>query len=91
MPLLIALWINQCMTVAGLDLNLKILKSDGSCPGAVQVINWLKGVFDALDKKYVCVTLLSLCVNTFLKAANIRSLAYSEFCSKCMANVPEDA
>jgi hypothetical protein len=36
-----------------LDLGLKILKSDKTCPGAAQMIDWLKGVFDALDKKYV--------------------------------------
>jgi hypothetical protein len=36
-----------------LDLSLKILKSDKTCPGAAQMIDWLKGVFDALDKKYV--------------------------------------
>ena len=37
------------------DLNLKILKEDDSCPGASQVINWIKACFDALDKKYVCI------------------------------------
>ena len=35
------------------DLNLKILRDDSSCPGACQVIRWVKGCFDALDKKYV--------------------------------------
>jgi hypothetical protein len=35
------------------DLNLKILRDDSSCPGASQVIKWVKGCFDALDKKYV--------------------------------------
>ena len=37
------------------DLNLKILRDDSSCPGACQVIRWVKGCFDALDKKYVSV------------------------------------
>ena len=36
-----------------LDLNLKILRDDSACPGACQVIKWVKGCFDALDKKYV--------------------------------------
>ncbi|XP_073247203.1 HORMA domain-containing protein 1-like [Porites lutea] len=35
------------------DLNLKILKDDSTCPGACQVIQWIKGCFDALDKKYL--------------------------------------
>ncbi|XP_032220667.2 uncharacterized protein LOC5519805 isoform X2 [Nematostella vectensis] len=35
------------------DLNLKILKDDSACPGACQVIQWIKGCFDALDKKYL--------------------------------------
>lgn len=35
------------------DLNLKILRDDSSCPGACSVIKWMKGCFDALDKKYV--------------------------------------
>ena len=34
-------------------LNLKILKNDKSCPSAVQMVDWLKGVFDAIDKKYL--------------------------------------
>ena len=37
-----------------LDLSLKILRDDSACPGACQVIQWVKGCFDALDKKYVC-------------------------------------
>ncbi|XP_065910178.1 HORMA domain-containing protein 1-like [Dysidea avara] len=35
------------------DLNLKILRDDSACPGACQVIQWVKGCFDALDKKYL--------------------------------------
>ena len=35
------------------DLTLKVLKDESSCPGACQVIKWVKGCFDALDKKYV--------------------------------------
>ena len=38
-----------------LDLNLKILRDDSACPGACQVIKWVKGCFDALDKKYVSI------------------------------------
>ncbi|XP_035827027.1 HORMA domain-containing protein 2 isoform X2 [Aplysia californica] len=35
------------------DLNLKILRNESMCPGACQVIKWVKGCFDALDKKYL--------------------------------------
>ncbi|KAH9519181.1 HORMA domain-containing protein 1 [Bulinus truncatus] len=35
------------------DLNLKVLRDESSCPGACQVIKWVKGCFDALDKKYL--------------------------------------
>lgn len=35
------------------DLSLKILRDESSCPGACQVIKWVKGCFDALDKKYL--------------------------------------
>ena len=35
------------------DLSLKILRDDSACPGACQVIQWVKGCFDALDKKFV--------------------------------------
>ncbi|KAK3103440.1 hypothetical protein FSP39_019260 [Pinctada imbricata] len=37
------------------DLNLKILRDDSTCPGACHVIKWVKGCFDALDKKYIYV------------------------------------
>ncbi|XP_036358603.1 HORMA domain-containing protein 1-like [Octopus sinensis] len=35
------------------ELNLKILREDTSCPGACQVIKWMKACFDAVDKKYL--------------------------------------
>lgn len=35
------------------SLNLKILRDESTCPGACQVIKWVKGCFDALDKKYL--------------------------------------
>lgn len=44
---------HSCYYIAG--LNLKILKDDVSCPGASQVIKWVKGCFDAFDRKYVSV------------------------------------
>lgn len=46
------------------DLNLKILRDDSSCPGACSVIKWMKGCFDALDKKYLRALILGLYVNS---------------------------
>ncbi|XP_076450095.1 uncharacterized protein LOC143286420 [Babylonia areolata] len=45
------------------DLNLKILRDDSSCPGASQVIKWVKGCFDALDKKYLRMLLIGIYVD----------------------------
>lgn len=42
------------------DLNLKILKNDKSCPSAGQMVDWLKGVFDAIDKKYLRLLILGM-------------------------------
>lgn len=42
------------------DLNLKILRDDSACPGACQVIQWVKGCFDALDKKYLRLIVVGL-------------------------------
>ncbi|ELT87711.1 hypothetical protein CAPTEDRAFT_126018, partial [Capitella teleta] len=35
------------------DLSLKILRADSTCGGATTVVKWMKGCFDAIDKKYV--------------------------------------
>ncbi|XP_052260774.1 uncharacterized protein LOC127864923 [Dreissena polymorpha] len=44
-------------------LNLKILKEDKSCPGAIQVIKWIQGCFDAFDKKYLRMLMIGLYVD----------------------------
>ncbi|KAL4222153.1 HORMA domain-containing protein 1 [Mactra antiquata] len=41
-------------------LNLKVLREDASCPGASLVIRWMKGCFDALDKKYLRMLMIGL-------------------------------
>jgi len=41
-------------------LNLKILRNDKTCPFASQMIDWLKGVFDAVDKKYLRMIVLGI-------------------------------
>ncbi|XP_072046719.1 uncharacterized protein [Amphiura filiformis] len=45
------------------DLNLKILRDDSACPGACQVIKWVKGCFDALDKKYLRALVIGIYVD----------------------------
>ncbi|NXM64404.1 HORM2 protein, partial [Illadopsis cleaveri] len=38
------------------DLCLKILREDKSCLGSLQIVKWIQGCFDALEKQYVSVT-----------------------------------
>lgn len=40
---------NRCVE----EVNLKILRDDSSWPDACRVIQWLRGCFDALEKKYL--------------------------------------
>ncbi|NWW70532.1 HORM2 protein, partial [Climacteris rufus] len=42
------------------DLCLKILREDKSCLGSLQIVKWIQGCFDALDKQYVSVFLTFL-------------------------------
>ncbi|KAB0397031.1 hypothetical protein E2I00_018231, partial [Balaenoptera physalus] len=35
------------------DLYVKILKEDKNCPGSTQLVKWMLGCYDALQKKYV--------------------------------------
>ncbi|NXD87960.1 HORM2 protein, partial [Halcyon senegalensis] len=41
------------------DLCLKILREDKSCLGSLQIVKWIQGCFDALEKQYVS------CFSTF--------------------------
>ncbi|XP_041098979.1 HORMA domain-containing protein 1 isoform X2 [Polyodon spathula] len=42
------------------DLCVKILKEDKSCPGATQIVKWMFGCYDALQKKYLRMVALSV-------------------------------
>lgn len=44
---------NTCSNSYFLDLHLKTLRDDSACPGVCKFIQYMKGCFDALDKKYV--------------------------------------
>ncbi|XP_074062422.1 HORMA domain-containing protein 2 isoform X2 [Macrotis lagotis] len=45
------------------DLNLKILREDKKCPGSLQIIKWIQGCFDALEKKYLHMAVLAIYTN----------------------------
>ncbi|CAC5361339.1 HORMA domain-containing protein 1,HORMA domain-containing protein 2 [Mytilus coruscus] len=47
------------------DLNLKILRDDSSCPGACQVIKWVKGCFDAIEKKYLRMLIIGTVIESY--------------------------
>ncbi|NWR66728.1 HORM2 protein, partial [Bucorvus abyssinicus] len=36
------------------DLCLKILREDKSCLGSLEIVKWIQGCFDALEKQYTC-------------------------------------
>ncbi|KAK7481867.1 hypothetical protein BaRGS_00026893 [Batillaria attramentaria] len=66
------------------DLNLKILKDDSAYPGASQVIKWVKGCFDALDKKYLRLLIIGIYVdpkdpNTVIESYTFK-FSYSTQC-----------
>ncbi|XP_065652790.1 HORMA domain-containing protein 1 isoform X1 [Hydra vulgaris] len=42
------------------DVNLKILRDDSACPEACRVIQWIRGCFDALEKKYLRAVLVGI-------------------------------
>ncbi|XP_033751902.1 HORMA domain-containing protein 1-like [Pecten maximus] len=44
-------------------LNLKIMRDDSACPGASQVIKWVKGCFDAVDKKYLRMLIMGIYID----------------------------
>ncbi|XP_026304446.1 HORMA domain-containing protein 2 isoform X1 [Piliocolobus tephrosceles] len=45
------------------DLSLKILREDKKCPGSLHIIRWIQGCFDALEKRYLRMAVLTLYTN----------------------------
>ncbi|XP_019832904.1 HORMA domain-containing protein 2 [Bos indicus] len=45
------------------DLSLKILREDKKCPGSLHIIKWIQGCFDALEKRYLRMAVLTLYTN----------------------------
>ncbi|XP_003498700.3 HORMA domain-containing protein 1 [Cricetulus griseus] len=45
------------------DLCVKILKEDKNCPGSSQLVKWMLGCYDALQKKYLRMIILAVYTN----------------------------
>ncbi|XP_017692989.1 PREDICTED: HORMA domain-containing protein 2 isoform X1 [Lepidothrix coronata] len=45
------------------DLCLKILREDKSCLGSLQIVKWIQGCFDALEKQYLRIAVLAIYTN----------------------------
>ncbi|XP_029778131.1 HORMA domain-containing protein 2 isoform X1 [Suricata suricatta] len=45
------------------DLSLKILREDKKCPGSLHIIKWIQGCFDALERRYLHMAVLTLYTN----------------------------
>ncbi|XP_053443982.1 HORMA domain-containing protein 2 isoform X2 [Nycticebus coucang] len=45
------------------DLSIKILREDKKCPGSLHIIKWIQGCFDALEKRYLHMAVLTLYAN----------------------------
>ncbi|XP_044532055.1 HORMA domain-containing protein 1 [Gracilinanus agilis] len=45
------------------DLCVKILREDKNCPGATQLVKWMLGCYDALQKKYLRMVVLAVYSN----------------------------
>ncbi|NWS81602.1 HORM1 protein, partial [Toxostoma redivivum] len=48
------------------DVSVKILREDKNCPGSTQLVKWMLGCYDALQKKY-----FSFCFLFFLKKIQV--------------------
>ncbi|KAE8588084.1 hypothetical protein XENTR_v10022332 [Xenopus tropicalis] len=42
------------------DICVKILREDKSCPGSTQLVKWMLGCYDALQKKYLRMVMLAI-------------------------------
>ncbi|XP_054851836.1 HORMA domain-containing protein 2 [Eublepharis macularius] len=45
------------------DMCLKVLREDKSCLGSLQIVKWIQGCFDALEKNYLHVAVLAIYTN----------------------------
>uniref|UniRef100_A0A8C3XU78 HORMA domain-containing protein 1 n=1 Tax=Chelydra serpentina TaxID=8475 RepID=A0A8C3XU78_CHESE len=52
------------------DLCVKILREDKNCPGSTQLVKWMLGCYDALQKKYVSLPTVTECYQFKFKYTN---------------------
>ncbi|NWR54689.1 HORM1 protein, partial [Bucorvus abyssinicus] len=57
------------------DVSVKILREDKNCPGSTQLVKWMLGCYDALQKKYfnnylVCLQTITECYHFKIKYTN---------------------
>ncbi|KAM6039367.1 PREDICTED: HORMA domain-containing protein 1 [Chlamydotis macqueenii] len=45
------------------DVSVKILREDKNCPGSTQLVKWMLGCYDALQKKYLRMIVLAVCTH----------------------------
>ncbi|KAM9264504.1 HORMA domain-containing protein 1 [Morus bassanus] len=45
------------------DVCVKILREDKNCPGSTQLVKWMLGCYDALQKKYLRMIVLAVCTH----------------------------
>ncbi|NXL84676.1 HORM1 protein, partial [Alectura lathami] len=45
------------------DLCVKILREDKNCPGSTQLVKWMLGCYDALQRKYLRMIVLAVCTH----------------------------
>ncbi|KAM6246698.1 HORMA domain-containing protein 2 isoform 2-T4 [Porphyrio hochstetteri] len=45
------------------DLCLKILREDKTCLGSLQIVKWIQGCFDALERQYLHIAILAIYTN----------------------------
>ncbi|NWQ66931.1 HORM2 protein, partial [Neopipo cinnamomea] len=67
------------------DLCLKILREDKSCLGSLQIVKWIQGCFDALEKQYV---MTHFCFSPLLLPLQVVTELY-QFKFKYKKNVPQ--
>ncbi|KFU83947.1 HORMA domain-containing protein 1, partial [Chaetura pelagica] len=66
------------------DLCVKILREDKNCPGSTQLVKWMLGCYDALQKKYVSLPTITECYHFKFKYTHNGPLL--DFCSKSKRN-----
>ncbi|NXX74288.1 HORM1 protein, partial [Urocolius indicus] len=56
------------------DLCVKILREDKNCPGSTQLVKWMLGCYDALQKKYVSLPLHNdwICLQTITECYHFK-------------------